>query len=220
MQPMRFELLASLDEADARSVLASARRRRFGHNEVVFHEGDPGDAVHLIDRGRVAIRVTTPLGDTAVLRILGPGDAFGELAILEAAPRSATAVALEPTETLSLHRDRVEELRLAHPGVERVVTAVLTQQLRSLTQQLSEALYLPVPKRVCRRLSELAELYRGEGGRPVVVPLTQDDIAGLSGATRPTVNKVLGELRDAGAVQVARGRITIIDETALARAGR
>ena len=76
-----------VSDEQARAFLALARRRRFKRGEVVFHEGDPGDTLRLVDRGHLAVRVTTPLGDTATLRVLGPGDYFGELAVVSPAPR-------------------------------------------------------------------------------------------------------------------------------------
>src|SRR5687767_10810905 len=102
-----WPLLGALDAENRRRILATARRRRFARREVLFHEGDPGDTLHLVDSGRVAVRVTTPLGDTATLIVLGAGAVLGELALVEGGGgrRSATAVALERTETLSLHRD-------------------------------------------------------------------------------------------------------------------
>src|SRR5664279_6410691 len=109
---MSWALFSELPPEQARLVLATARRRRFARREVVFHEGDPGDTLHLIDRGHVAVRVTTPLGDTATLRVIGPGEHFGELALVSPAPRSATITALEPTETLVLHRDQINRVPL------------------------------------------------------------------------------------------------------------
>ena len=84
---MRSHLLETLDTDEQRDVLAAARRRRFKRNEVVFHDGDPGDTLHLIVDGHFAIRITTPLGDQAMIRVFGPADYFGELAMLSPAPR-------------------------------------------------------------------------------------------------------------------------------------
>src|SRR5437764_5691925 len=100
-----WPLLRSLPEEDRRRVLAAARRRRFARREVLFHEGDPGDTLHLIDKGRVALRIATPLGDVATIAVLGRGDAVGEMAVLEeGGRRGATVIALEATETLSVDR--------------------------------------------------------------------------------------------------------------------
>src|SRR3954464_13952855 len=121
---MKWELFDTFSDDDTRAVLAAARRRRFAKGEVIFHEGDPGDTMHLLDAGRVAVRVTTPMGDTATLRVLGPGSFFGELAVLSPAPRNATTPALEPVETLGLHRDTLDELRAHHASVDRFLLQV------------------------------------------------------------------------------------------------
>ena len=213
----RWPLLASLPEPDARELLSAARRRRFDRHEVVFHEGDPGDSVHLIDRGRVALRVTTPLGDTVTLRILGPGAVFGELALLDPAPRNATVVALERTDTLVLHRDRFDELRQHHPEVDRIIIDSLVSEVRRLSIQLVQALYVPVPRRVELRLVDLVHQYGDDGPASVDIPLTQEDLADLCGASRTTVNKVLRGLEDDGLIAVSRGHLLVPDPDRLRR---
>jgi len=122
---MRWELFSDLPPEQLQRVLKFARRRTFSRGEVVFHEGDPADSLHLIEKGRFAVRVTTPLGETATLAIRGPGEAFGELALVSDAPRSATVAALESAETHSLYRREFDELRREHPFVNRVLVAVL-----------------------------------------------------------------------------------------------
>ena len=87
---MLSNLLDMLGHDEQREVLAAARRRRFKRNEVVFHDGDPGDTLHLVVSGHFAIRITTPMGDQAMVRVFGPGDYFGELAMLSAGPRRGT----------------------------------------------------------------------------------------------------------------------------------
>ena len=113
---------------------------------------------------------TTPLGDSAMLRILGPGDVVGELAAVLPAPRNATVTALEAVETLALHRDDVAQLRADHPVVDQVLIAAARAGGPASVDQLLEALYVPVPKRVVGRLSEVAALF-DNGGGPVTVPL-------------------------------------------------
>ena len=198
-------------------MLAAARRRRYGRRETLWHEGDPGDTLHLIDSGRIAIRVGTPLGDTATVTVLGPGDVLGELALLEgtAGRRSASAVALERTETLVLHHGAFDDLRREHPTVERFLGAVLAEQGRRLTAHLVDALYVPAETRVARRLLELDAIY--DGGD---IALTQEDVATLAGTSRATVNRVVGELETAGAVELRRGRIKVLDGVALERKAR
>ena len=216
---MEWQILSSLDEASRRRVLGHSRRRRFRRREVIFHEGDPGDSLHLLASGHVAVRVSTPLGDVATLRVLGPGDFFGELAIISEAPRNASVVALEAAETLSLYRSDIEELRRDHRDVDRLLLAAAAAEIRRLSSQLLDALYVPVPKRLARRLVELASLYE-EASAPIVLPLTQEDLAELAGTSRPTVNKVLQNLEEAGALTVSRGRVTVLDSAVLERWGR
>ena len=176
----------------------------------MFHEGDAGTQLHLIDSGRVAVRVTTPLGDVATLTILGAGDVLGEGALIGAGERSATAVALEKTETIAVGRAEFDDLRVRHPTVERFLTAVLAAQVRRLSAQLIEALYVPAERRVLRRLVEVCHVY-GVADGEVVVPLTQEHLASLAGTTRPTANRVLRDAQDAGLVTLARGAVTVMD---------
>src|SRR5438270_10521133 len=138
---MEWPLLSVLGDDERRTVLSLAHRRRFGKGEIIFHEGDPGDTLHLIAKGRIALRVTTPLGDTATLLVLGPGDSFGEMALIAPAPRNASAVALEPVETMTVHREQLEELRRDHPGVDRLLMEGLIAEVRRLSHALLEALY-------------------------------------------------------------------------------
>lgn len=219
---MRWSFLEGVPEDDRRRLLAATHRRRFARREVLFHEGDPGDTVHLLDRGRVAVRITTPLGDVATLRVRGPGEVIGELALLGAVSRrTATVVALERTETLSLHRDQFAELRGRHPSVDDFLVNVLAEEVTRLSGLLVEALYIPVDVRVVRRLVALMADY-AEGGPAVGVeiPLTQEDLASLAGTSRATVNRVVGEAEKAGLVELRRGRIIVRDPDGLAARGR
>lgn len=217
---MDWGLLAGLSEADRRNVLALARRRRFGRGDYIFHEGDPGDTLHLLAKGRVAIRVTTPLGDSATLLIVGPGEHFGEMALVSPAPRNATAVALEPAETLRVHRDEFENLRAREPGIDKLMLDAAIAEVRRLSHQLLEALYVPADKRVLRRLLDLISVYNTGSDVTTTIPLTQEDLAQLAGTTRPTTNKVLRAAEDAGTLRIGRGRIEVIDQAALARRAR
>ncbi len=212
---MRSHLLDLLDDDEEREVLAAARRRRFKRNEVVFHDGDPGDTLHLVVSGHFAIRITTPMGDQAMVRVFGPADYFGELAMLTAGPRRGSAVSLDGGETMSVHREDFEKLLSTRPKINEVLTDALVTEIRRLSAALIEALYVPVERRVWLRLNDLLELYGGDA--PVAIPLTQDDIAQLAGTTRSTANRVLRAGEEQGVLQLARGRIEIHDRAALRR---
>lgn len=212
---MEWDLLEGIPDECVRQIVADARRRRFAKREVLFHEGDPAASVHLIARGRVAIRVATPLADVATVDLLVAGQVVGEMALLfPGGVRSATALALEPTDTFMIDAARFAALRQEHPSLGDVLVQLLALRVRQLNGRLLEALYVPADIRLLRRVLELADVY-GE-----VIPLTQEDLAGLAGATRATVNRVLRREEKAGSLSLARGQLTLLDRQALARRAR
>jgi CRP-like cAMP-binding protein len=206
-------MFGTLDDDARRALRVRMRRRRFAKGEVIFHEGDPGDALHLIEKGHVALKIATPRGDRATLRVLGPEDVLGEFAIVAPAPRAATAIALDKVETMVLDRDAFEQLRTERPEIDDFMLAAAIDEVRRVSAALLEALYLPVDQRVCRRLAELAALYRS--GDRTVVPVGQDDLAQLAGVTRQTVNRVLAKAQADGVLAIDRGRVEILDTDAL-----
>jgi len=212
---VEWRLLAGVPEEQVGELLKIARRRRFARNEVVFHRDDPGDSLHLIVQGRFSIRVMTPLGDVVTIAVRGPGESFGEMTLVAAeARRSATVAALEDAETFAVYRAEFEALRARNPQIDQMLFRFLTNEVRVLNERLLDALYVPVEKRVRRRLVELAALY---GGEQPVIELTQETIAELTGATRATVNQVLRDEERQGVIELLRGRTRILDLAALAR---
>ena len=208
---MKWKLLAPVPDEDLRELLAVARIRRFERNEVVFHRDDPANALHLVRKGRFAVRITTPLGDTAALDVKGPGEAFGELALVSGeSVRSATVSALEPAETYAVLAADFARVRRRHPAVNEILVALLAEQVRRLSERLVEALYVPADRRVLRRLRDLAELY-GDDASGAVIPLPQEDIAALAGTSRATVNRVLRAEERRGTVELGRGRTVVVD---------
>lgn len=218
---MRWTILEGLPEAERERLLQVSRRRRFAAGEVVFHRGDPADTLHLIARGRFAVRIVTPLGDTATLALLGPGQTFGELALLgEEQPRSATVAALEPGETRSIHTLDFQRIRREYPAVDGLLLTLLRLQIERLSTQLVESMYIAADRRVLRRLVDAVRLYgENEAGKGTDVPLTQEELAQLAGTSRATVNKVLREMEDRGALELRRGRAIVLDMAALVRRG-
>jgi CRP/FNR family cyclic AMP-dependent transcriptional regulator len=210
-----LRMFASVPAEDMRRVLAVARRRTFARNEVVFHRGDPADSLHIVTEGRFAVRVATRVGDTATLAVRGPGEVFGELALLSIeATRSATVSALERGETQSVYVDDFTRLRKTHPGVNEMMVSILSAQLRRTNDLLLEFLYLPAERRVLRRVLELSAMYPGDAAK-TVVPLTQVHLAGLAGTSRETVNRVLRAEAARGTIELARGKIIVLDPAAL-----
>lgn len=215
---MQWRLLEGVPAEQVRELLQVAHRRRFSRNEVVFHRDDPGDSLHLVQIGRFAIRVMTPLGETATIGVRGPGESFGEMAVVaDGARRSATVTALENAETFAVYRGDFDLLRKRYPSIDAALYRFLTGEVRLLNERLLEALYAPVDKRVRRRLAELVELYAEDDVGPTTIPLTQETIAELAGATRPTVNQVLREEERRGTIELSRGRVRVLDVAGLAR---
>lgn len=219
---MDNQFLAGLEPEQRRAVLSHTTRRRYHKGDTIFHEGDPGDTLHLVSKGFVFIRITTPLGETVTLTMLGAGDFFGEQALLSPdSVRTASAVAFDDVETMTLGFAHFEELRRTDPRVDRLLIAVLAAQVRRLSDRLVEALYATADTRVMRRLHELANLFGPTDSMgPVTVPITQSDLASMAGTTRPTANRVLQELVAAGTVGLSRGQIVVSDRPALARRAR
>jgi CRP-like cAMP-binding protein len=212
---MEWGLFEGVPAEDVRQVLAIARRRTFGQGEVVFHQDDPADSLHLVVKGRFAVARRTALGEDTLLAICVPPEAFGELALISGDARSATVSALEPGETLAVHRIDFDQLRARHGSVDRVLAGVLARQLRRMNELLSEAFYETAPRRVLRRLLELGAVDERTGVEQVRI--TQEQLGALAGASRATVAAVISAEKARGAIEVRRGVITLRDRAALTR---
>jgi CRP/FNR family cyclic AMP-dependent transcriptional regulator len=214
---------SGLDPAALDRVAAGMRSRRFRRGEVIFHLGDPGDALFVLVTGDVKISLPSDTGDEAILATLGPGAVFGELALLDGAPRSATATAMSPTEAVVLPRDRFRELIATEAGVRDALLASIAGELRRLTTHVEELHFLDITGRLAARLVRLA----GEGGTAepdgalrLRANLTQGDLAAMVGCTRQSVNKLLGQFTDDGLIRQDRDGIVIIDLEGLVAASR
>ena len=215
---MEWRLFEGIAGEDVRAVLALARRSTYRRGEVVFHHHDPADAVHLVVKGRFDVRITTTHGDVVALAIRGPGETFGELAVVTGTERSATVSALEPGETLVLRGSELRRLARDHATVGEVLVRVLAEHVALLSERLVEAYTVDAETRVARRVLELGRVYGGSP--PVTIPLIQEEIAALAGASRATVNRVLREAENRGVVKLSRGKTTLLDESGMARLAR
>ncbi len=213
-------LLQGLPPDEHRKLIERAKRRTYAAGELVFQEGDPADSLFLVVRGRLAAMVTSADGRELTFAIVGEDEVFGELALLTGSGhRTATVRALETAETLAIHRRDFEHLRQRHRAVSELLVDILGQRVVKLSVALEEAMYLPVQTRILRRLVELARSY-GHGEEPTVIPLTQEDIAGLAGTARATVNRILRAERNRGTVSLEKRRITVLDLDSLSRRAR
>ena len=193
---------------------ATMRTRRFRRGEVIFHLGDPGDALFVIVTGDVKISLPSETGDEAILATLSAGDVFGELALLDGAPRSASATALSATETVVLPRDRFRELIATEAGVRDALLASIAGELRRLTTHVEELHFLDITGRLAARLVRLANeggTRLPDGGIRLRRNLTQGDLAAMVGCTRQSVNKLLGQFTDDGLIRLEREGIVVTD---------
>ena len=215
-------LFAGLDAAGLADLARGMRVRRFRRGETVFHVGDPGDALFIVMAGSIKITLPADTGDEAILATLRSGDFFGELALLDGAPRSATAVAIEPTETYVLSRDGFRELIASQAQMREALLATLAAEVRRLTNHVEELHFLDITGRLASRLVRLA----AEGGSTrlpdgairLAGPLTQGDLAAMIGCTRQSVNKLLGMFSDDGFIRLERDRIVVVNLDGLKRA--
>lgn len=217
----RCRLFAGWDDDALRAVAGRLRLRRFRHNEVIFHQGDVGDALHIIAKGAVKIVLPSAEGEEAIIATLKPPDFFGELALLDGEPRSATATAVEPTETLALARSVLLELLEGHDELRDALFAALAAELRRLTWHVGELLFLDLAGRLAQRLAQLASEASPSGAGQVTLdwPYTQSDLAAMIGGTRQSVNKLLGSLIADGLVRIERDALVVTDLQALAQRG-
>ena len=211
---------AGLDAATLQQVATSVRTRRFRRGEVIFHLGDPGDALFILVLGEVKISLPSETGEEAILATLHPGDVFGELALLDGAPRSASASALVPTEVIVLPRDRFRALIATQPAVRDVLLESLAGELRRLTTHVEELHFLDITGRLAARLVRLAQ----ESGAPgpngelrLRTTLNQSELASMVGCTRQSVNKLLGQFAGDGLIRLEREAIVVTDMEGLIR---
>jgi CRP/FNR family transcriptional regulator, cyclic AMP receptor protein len=212
------KVLQSLPDPDAKLLLRAGKVNAYARRDVLVHEGDVADSFHIVLDGRAAVRVTTSEGESAIVNILGPDEHFGEVSLLgrDDPRRTASIVALEPVRTLSIPAAVFRDLRDRNPRLEHLVSGILARRVDELSAQVVEAMYDSLERRVVRRLSALATIYRASSPE-VTIPLTQDELSQLVGGTRPSVNQVLRRLADDALIEVRRGRILVRDVAALDR---
>jgi CRP/FNR family transcriptional regulator, cyclic AMP receptor protein len=215
-------LFGHADEPTLDALAAALRVRRFRKGETVFHQGDPGDALFILATGTVKVVLPSDEGaEPAIVAVLGAGEFFGELAILDGAPHSATIVALEPTETLVLNRDAFLALIDSEKDLRRALLASLAVEIRRLTGHVEDLHFLDLPGRLASRILRLASADRtvSLGTEPVTIPwpYTQSELAGMIGGSRQSVNRLLADLVDEGIIRIERDVLVVEDPERLAR---
>ena len=185
--------------------------RHFQPNDEIFAKGDPGNALCGVLMGRVCIYTVSAEGEEAILNILEPGEMFGEIALLDGGPRTASARAMTAVDLLQIHRDHFVPFLHDHPELGVSILPVLCGRIRMNVEFIEDAVFLHLPARLAKRLLSLAEVHGKPDPRGVRIgfKLSQQDLAHMIGATRERVNKELGLWREQGLIAVEDGMIVI-----------
>ena len=217
----RAPLLAALDEETTLAILTRLRPMELARGDRVFHEGDPGDALYVIEAGKIKLARRAADGRENLLAILGPGEMFGELSLFDPGPRVATAVAVSPVRLQSLTREDFVPL-LDQPRVALSLLAALGRRLRRTNEALADLVFSDVPGRVAKALVDLSQRFGQPVGDGVLVAheLTQEELAQLVGASRETVNKALADFASRGWLRLEGKSVVILDRERLARRAR
>jgi CRP/FNR family cyclic AMP-dependent transcriptional regulator len=208
------DIFSALNNSDHERLTSLLRPRSFHENEIIFLKGDPGFGLYLIRSGKVKICTIDRRGVELIFTFLSRGDMLGEMAILDGKPRSATAIAVEDTDTLYLDRGECLEFLKTSPQACIGIIEMLCQRLRRVSSQLEELSFLDVSGRLARSLMEMTK-----SGSPNVLKreqsftctISQEELAKVIGASRVMVNKVLNSFVDLGFVSIGRKRLTILN---------
>ncbi|GAC1622929.1 MAG: Crp/Fnr family transcriptional regulator [Ktedonobacteraceae bacterium] len=207
----QVSLFAGLADEDIRELMAVARKRTFRSGEVIFHREDSGQVLYVIKEGKVKICLISPEGQEISLVVFGKGECFGEFAILDGLPRSADAIALEKVECYTLQRSDFHNAIIKNPKIAIQVLEVLSRRLRTTDQMVEDLIFLDVYGRVAKKLLELADSHgtKVDSGVRIEVRLTQQELASMVGASRESVNKVMGYFTDKNFISTDKHRITL-----------
>lgn len=208
----QVSLFVGLADGEIHELMAMAKRRAFRSGEVIFHRDDAGQVLYVIKEGKVKICLISPDGQEIALAVLGKGECFGEFALLDGLPRSADAVAMEKVECYTLQRSDFHNAIMKNPRIAIQVMEVLSRRLRSTDQMIEDLIFLDVPGRVAKKLLELADAHgvKVEGGIRIDVRLTQQELASMVGASRESVNKVMGYFMDKRFISTDKHRVTLL----------
>lgn len=205
---------AGLTKDDLRDLASSVRLRKFARGQFVFSQGDRGDTLYIIESGEVKITLSSADGKEIMLALLGRGDCFGELAVLDGEPRSADAVVKQDCQLVLLHKNDFQRFLQAHPAASASLLAALSRRLRRTDQLIHDVAFLDIRARLARTLLTLAETNSipQPGGLLLISSrITQSELADMAGATRESINQWLRYYQKQGLVRCERGRITLLN---------
>jgi CRP-like cAMP-binding protein len=215
----RAPLFADLEHAELLGLGALARRRAYRKGEYIFHQGDAGDALYVLMDGRVKVVFTSEDGDEMILATLQPPDVFGELALIDGGPRSASIQTLEPTTALTLTRATLLDLLSRQPRVSEVLLRSLGMLVRRMIAQAGDLVFLDLHGRVAKLLLRLIEDPAAQRSERMSLDLgmTQSDLAAMVGGSRQSVNQILHLFERRGYLRLEGHTLIVKDVEALRR---
>lgn len=202
----RVPLFTDLNEAELARFAEVTREREYPKNSVILFEDDPGDALYIVSTGQVKVVLIGEDGREVILSVLGDGDFFGEMAIIDDEPRSAHVIAMKDSHLLVLRREAFQAQLEQNPKIALKLLRVLVQRLRRADEKIGGLVLLDVNGRVAQLLLDLAE---ESGGPKITRRLTHHTIAQMIGSSRETVSRAMRELVERGFIEVSRREITI-----------
>jgi CRP/FNR family cyclic AMP-dependent transcriptional regulator len=208
-------LFRGLSPATLEQIARLCIRRSYPRDAVIFSQSDPGDALFGVVTGRVRISASSAGGREVFLNIMEPGDTFGEIALLDGRPRTASASATAPSDLLIIRREQFLSLLAHEPVLTEHLLRLLCSRLRWVSGFAEESALLSVPARLARRLLSLGRLHGRETGTGIELKVSQDEMARFLGLSRQIVNHHLQSWRENRWVDLGRGRIIILDSLAL-----
>jgi CRP-like cAMP-binding protein len=211
-----LEIFSELDQKELEDVASLAQIRKMPTDSTIFHEGDEADAIFVVVNGKVKIVTTSSDGKEFILTILGAGQVFGEMGLLETAPRSASVVTITDVELLVINRADFDHLLKSSPGISRKLMSILSRRLRRANSKMESLAYMDVAGRLARYLLDMA-LDHGQllgNGWVVVRRPTHSDIAHSIGTSRETVSRLINEFEE-GFGLVNKGKFIYIRENLL-----
>ncbi len=216
----KHDLLGHLTPEELDRLLAPARVERLDEGRVLFRKGDPGDRLYVVLAGRISIGTTSEEGKEVVFNVLGRGEVFGEIALLDGKARTADATAMAECHLLVLDRSDFMPFLESHPEVAARLIAVLCERVRWVSESYEDALFMDLPARLAKRLLRLAESYgepAEESAIRIEFPLSQQELAKMAGVSREAVNKVMRAWQTQGLIAHDHSHVTILDEPRLKR---
>ena len=212
----KFALFAELDDRELASVANAAKTRRYAKDDVVFHADESGDVFCVIKEGQVKVTMISPEGKEIILSMLGPGDFFGEMALLDDEPRSATVIATEPLEVVTIWRSDFLQILSENFSLTKKVLAELSQRLRNASNRIESLATMDVYGRLARFFLDLA---RDQGkvldnGYVAVIRPTHQAIANMIGTSRETVSRLIHDLMKQNLL-LSEGKTIYLKKTAL-----